>query len=164
MTEARSDLTIREPEMDCADSGRDAACACFTTAAMATPNEQSPSAGEGQFARVSSKLTMSRGSQTGSQLSFEENELRESEPSKNSHSTTRGNPEAEQFSNCLSGTQTPTKRVKFCNILHAELISKLGMGARGSHVLQSELTVLQRLVRDKKVTAVFDHILVLVRS
>ena len=49
MTEARSDLTRRKPEMDCADSGRDAACACFTTAAMATPNEQSPFAGEGQL-------------------------------------------------------------------------------------------------------------------
>ena len=48
MTEARPNLTTREPEMDCADSGRDAACACFTTAAMATPNEQSPSASEVQ--------------------------------------------------------------------------------------------------------------------
>ena len=110
MTEARPDLTTREPEMDCADSGRDAGCACFTTAAMVTPNEQSPSAGEGQPARVSPKLTVSRGSQTGSQLSFEKNELREPEPSKNSHSTARGepydgeNPEAGQFSNCLSGT------------------------------------------------------------
>ena len=71
VTEARPDLTIREPEMDCADSGRDAACACFTTAAMATPNEQSPSAGEGQPAWVFPKLTVSRGLQTGSQLVLE---------------------------------------------------------------------------------------------
>ena len=112
---------------------------------------------------VSSKPTVSWGLQKGSQLSFKENELRELESSKHSHSTAWGNPEAEQFSNCLSGTQTPTKRVKFCNILHAELISKLGMGVRGSHVLQSELTVLQRLVRDKEVTPVFDHMLALVR-
>ena len=168
--EARPDLTTCEPEMDCADSGHDVACVCFTTAAMATPNEQSPFAGEVQPARVSPKLTVPRGSQTGSQLSFEENELREPEPSKNSHSTAMGepndgrNPEAGQFSNCLSGTQTPTKRVKFCNTLHAELISKLGVGARGSCLSQIEPTVLQRLVRDKEVTPVFDHMLALVHS
>ena len=85
-------VTIREPEMDCADSGRDVACTCFTTTTMATPNEQSPSAGEAQPARVFPKLTVSRGSQTGSQLSFEENELREPESSKNSHSTARREP------------------------------------------------------------------------
>ena len=170
MTEAKPDLTTREPDMDCANSGRDAACACFTTAAMATPNEQSPSAGEGQPARVSPKLIVSRGSQTGSQLSFEENKLREPQPSKNSHSTAReepnggGNPDAGQFSNCFSDTQAPTKRVKLCNALHAELISELGVGARGSRLSKIELTVLQRLVRDKEVTPVFDHMLALVRS
>ena len=115
MTEARPDLTIREPEMDCANFGCDAAYACFTTAAMATANEQSPSAGEGQPARVSPKLTVSRGSQKSSQLSFEENKIREPEASKNSHSTARGepnggrNPEVRQFSNCFSGTQTPIR-------------------------------------------------------
>ena len=36
---ARLDLTTCEPEMDCAESGRDIACACFTTATIATPNE-----------------------------------------------------------------------------------------------------------------------------
>ena len=137
---------------------------------MAIPDEQSPSAGEGQPARVSPKLTVSRGLQTGSQLVLEENELREPEPNKNSHSTARGepnggrNPEAGQFSNCLSGTQTPTKRVKLCNALHAELISKLGVGVRGNRLSQFEPTVLQQLVRDKGVIPVFDHILPLVRS
>ena len=162
--EARSDLTTCEPETDCADSGRDAFCACFAIVAMTTPNEQSPSAGEGQPARVSPKLTVLRGLQTGFQLLFEESELWEPEPSKNLHSTTRGNPEAGQFSNCLSGTQTPTKRVKLCNALHAELISKLGVGVRGSHLSQIEPTVLKRLVRDKEVIPVFDHMLALVRS
>ena len=75
VTEVRSDLTIRESEMYCADSGRDTACACFTTATMATSNEQSPSAGKDQPAWISPKLTVSRGSQKGSQLSFEESEL-----------------------------------------------------------------------------------------
>ena len=99
--------------MNCADSGRDAACSYFMIAAMVTPNEQSPSAGEAQPARVSLKLTVSKALQTGSQLSFEESEPRESEPNKNSHSTVRreepksgGNPEAGHYSNCISDTQT----------------------------------------------------------
>ena len=149
--------------MDCADSGRDAACVYFKTAAMATPNDQSPFVGEGQPARVSPKLTVLKGSQTGSQLSFEKSELRKREPSKNSHSTARKSGMAGQFSNCLSGTQTPTKRVKLCNPLHAELISKLGVDARGSRLSQIEPIVLQRLVRDKEVMPVFDHMPTFVR-
>ena len=83
-------MTTREPEMDCTDSDRDGACTCFTTAAMTTPNEQSPSAGEGQPARVLSKLPESKNSHEGSQVSFEESELQEPEPSKNSHNIARG--------------------------------------------------------------------------
>ena len=53
--------------------------------------------------------------------------------------------------------------MKLCNSFHAELISKLGVGVRGSRLSQIEPKVLQRLVRDKEVTPVFDHMLALVR-
>ena len=54
--------------------------------------------------------------------------------------------------------------MKLCNALHAELISKLCVGARGSRLSQIEPTLLQFLVRDKEMTPVFTYMLALVRS
>ena len=54
--------------------------------------------------------------------------------------------------------------MKLYNALHTELISELGVSARESRLSQIDPTVLQRLVRDKEVTPVFDHMMALVRS
>ena len=169
---ARSDLKTHKSEMNCADADRETACVEHAVVAMAISDEQYLSIGEGVSPCQFPKLPVLRGSLRGTQLhSFKNFDYkRDREPTKNSCNTAKeepnsgGDPEAGQFSNCLSGTQTPIKRVKLCNPLHAELISKLDVGVRRSCLSQIEPTVLQRLVRDKEVTPVFDHMLAFVRS